>query len=140
MIKKLSYIRSGWLPTRQANGIQTVRMCEAFAQLGVHVTLYYIPSPVIKKDVFHYYDVKTSFVLKRLPRAVLPMKKNFLWENWYKFPNYAHAMLWSGLAAYIASRDGADFYFTREPMVAWWLGLSGLPTGLEIHNSPSSSM
>lgn len=32
-------LRAGWLPTRQANGIQTVRMSEAFATLDVKLDL-----------------------------------------------------------------------------------------------------
>jgi hypothetical protein len=79
-------------------------MCEAFAQLQQNVTLYYTPSQVIREDIFHYYSVKTPFVLKSLPRVILPMKKNFVWENWHKFPRYAYAFLWSGLAAFVSPR------------------------------------
>jgi len=138
MLKRLAYVRTGWLPTRQANGIQTVRMCEAFAKLGAEVSLYYISSPVLRDDIFKYYGVATPFGLKTLPRAILPLRKSFTWQGWRWFPMYVHAFLWSGLMTYLVRRGNASLFFTREAMVAWWLGYLGLPTVLEIHTSPSS--
>lgn len=138
MSERLAYIRAGWLPTRQANGIQTVRMCEAFAKAGWTVTLYYIPSPIFKEDIFRYYDVKTPFTLRILPRAILPIRKSFEWAGLRRLPQYIHAFLWAWLVVKIARNQGADLYFTREPMIAWWLSRLNLPTILEVHNYPSA--
>ena len=140
MLKRLIYIRAGWLPTRQANGIQTVRMCEAFAKIGWEVTLYYISSPVFKEDIFHYYSVKTPFTLQTLPRAILPIRKSFKWTGLRQLPNYIHAFLWAWLVVNIVRHQGAHLYFTREPMIAWWLGHLKLPTVLEIHDCPTVYM
>jgi glycosyltransferase involved in cell wall biosynthesis len=137
MIKKLAYVRTGWLPTRQANGIQTVRMCEAFAKLGVEITLYYITSPVLRDDIFNYYGVATPFRLKTLPRAILPLRKSFTWQGWTRFPLYVHGFLWAGLVTYAAQWAEADLYYTRDAMVAWWLGRLGLLTALEVHSPPT---
>jgi glycosyltransferase involved in cell wall biosynthesis len=131
-------VRAGWLPTRQANGIQTVRMCEAFAALGLRVSLYYLPQPKIPKDIRKYYDIKMPVDLKRLPRAILPLRKNFkLNGHWSAIPSFVHAFLWCGLVVQLVSRENALFYFVREPMLAWWLGLRNLPTVLEIHHDYS---
>jgi glycosyltransferase involved in cell wall biosynthesis len=131
-------LRAGWLPTRQANGIQTVRMCEAFAGLGLRVSLYYLPQPRIPEDITKYYDIKMPIDLKRFPRAVLPLRKHFkLNGKWSSIPSFIHAFLWCGLAVQLASRENARFYFVREPMLAWWLGLRNLPTVLEIHHDYS---
>lgn len=131
-------LRTGWLPTRQANGVQTVRMCEAFAALGLRVTLYYIPQSGMRDDIVKYYDIKTPIDLKRFPRAVLPWRKHFKLNNgWSAIPSFVHAFFWCGFVAQLASREDALFYFVREPMLAWWLGLRNLPTVLEIHHDYS---
>ena len=130
-------VRSAWLPTRQANGIQTVRMCEAFASLGLPVKLYYVPQPRLRDDIAAYYNLRAPIDFKRLPRAVLPMRKQFtLNRSWSAAPSFAHAFLWCGWVTQIASRADALFYFVREPMLAWWLALRRLPTVLEIHDIP----
>ncbi len=111
-------------------------MCEAFAQMGLQVFLWYIPSPTLQEDVLDFYGVRTRFALKPLRRAILPLRKDLVWNGWRKFPSYLHALLWSGLVAYAACRYQADLYFTREIMVAWWMRRFKLPTVLEIHNCP----
>lgn len=130
----VALLTTGWLPSRQANGIQSVRMGEAFSKLGLHVTLYYISSPELKDDTIEYYNITVPMRLKSLPRAVLPWRKHFRLERWTSLPMLAHAFLWSGFVAHLASRAKADFYYVREPMIAWWLGHRGFRTVLEVHD------
>jgi glycosyltransferase involved in cell wall biosynthesis len=138
MAESVVVLRAGWLPTRQANGIQTVRMCEAFASLGLQVSLYYLPQPRIHEDIRKYYDIRGPIDLKRFPRAVLPLRKHFkLNHKWSAIPSFVHAFFWCGFAVQLASREDALFYFVREPMLAWWLGVRNLPTVLEIHHDYS---
>lgn len=128
-------LRAGWLPTRQANGIQTVRMCEAFAALGLSVSLYYIPQPGRPKDIVKHHNIQTPIKLRPLPRAILPLRKHFkLKHGGGVMASFVHAFLWSGFVVQMASREKALFYFVREPMLAWWLGLRRLPTVFEIHH------
>ncbi len=135
--KQLAVIRNGWLPTRQANGIQVVRMCEAFAALGTEVTLYYIPSSVLRDEIVTFYDIKTPFTMKPLRRALLPIRKNFKLERWASVPSFIHAFIWSGFITHMVGRGKADVYFVRDPMLAWWLVRRGRPTVLEMHELPS---
>jgi glycosyltransferase involved in cell wall biosynthesis len=137
MKSSVAILRAGWLPTRQANGLQTISMGNAFAELGLRTTLYYIPSPFAKDDPLRFHAADTPLALKTLPRAVLPIRKSFKLEQWKSFPSFFHAFIWSGFVTYLASRSKADFYFVREPMIAWWLGQRGLPTVLEIHDIPN---
>lgn len=138
MARSVVVLRAGWLPTRQANGIQTVRMCEAFAALGLRVSLYYIPQSRIPEDIRKYYDIKMPIDLKRFPRAILPLRKHFkLNDRWSDIPSFIHAFLWCGFVAQRASRENALFYLVREPMLAWWLGFRNLPTVFEIHHDYS---
>lgn len=135
--KPVVVLRSAWLPTHQANGIQTMRMCEAFGSLGLAVRLYYIPQPRFGEDIAAYYNLTAPIDLRRLPRAVLPLRKNFkLDRGWTAAPSFAHAFLWCGWVTQLASRERALFYFVREPMLAWWLAARRLPTVLEIHDIP----
>jgi len=134
--RNVVYVTAGWMPTQQANGLQTVSMCKAFAKLGLGITLYYIPSPKLKDDPIRYYDVKAPLVLKPLPRAVLPLRKSFALQKVTSLPSHVHAFIWSGFVTHLVSQSKADFYFVREPMIAWWLGRRGLPTVLEIHDIP----
>lgn len=139
---KVVYIRAGWLPTNQANGIQTVKMCEAFSKLGWEVSLYYIPSLSIREDIFEYYGLTHQFVLRPLPRAVLPIGKCFTWGRGglLKGLQYFHAFLWAGVVAAIVRQEKANFYFTREPMIAWWLGRFDAPVVLEVHDLPRAHL
>lgn len=139
---KLVYIRAGWLPTYQANGIQTVKMCEAFSKLGWEVSLYYIPSPFIREDIFEYYGLTQRFVLRPLPRAVLPLRKSFTWDTGglLRAPQSFHAFLWAAVVATRVRRERANFCFTREPVVAWWLGRSDVPVVLEVHDLPRAHL
>ncbi|MGH8546875.1 MAG: hypothetical protein ACREX3_25330, partial [Gammaproteobacteria bacterium] len=82
MARSVVVLRAGWLPTRQANGLQTIAMCNAFAKLGLRITLYYIPSPFTKDDPLQDCGADTSLTLKPLPRAVLPINKSFKLEKW----------------------------------------------------------
>lgn len=129
-------LRAGWLPTRQANGLQTISMGHAFAKLGFQTTLYYIPSPYVKNDPLRFYDSKPQIILKPLPRAVFPINKSFKLEKLRSLPSFVHAFVWSGIVSHLTSGSKVDLFFVREPMIAWWLGRRGLPTVLEIHEMP----
>jgi len=129
-------LRAGWLPTRQANGLQTISMGHAFAKLGFQTTLYYVPSPYVKNDPLRVDDSTPRIILKPLPRAVFPINKSFKLEKLRSLPSFLHAFVWSGIVSYWTSGSKVDFFFVREPMIAWWLGRLGLPTVLEIHEMP----
>lgn len=64
---KLIYIANIRIPTEKAHGIQTVKMCEAFANTGVRVSLI-VPRRInrLKQDPFDYYDIKRTFKIKKL--------------------------------------------------------------------------
>lgn len=66
-MKNIVYVFNGRLPTEKAHGLQIIKMCEAFADLGMQVNLL-VPfrSNPLKEDVFEYYGSKNNFVVKRL--------------------------------------------------------------------------
>ena len=63
---KILYIANARMPTEKAHGIQIMKTCEAFAELGHEVELI-LPwrfNP-IKEDIFEYYNVKKNFKIKK---------------------------------------------------------------------------
>jgi len=67
---KILYISNSIIPSRTANSIHVMKMCQAFANNGHEVTLL---APDNKKyyekgvqDVFKFYGVKKNFIIKRL--------------------------------------------------------------------------
>jgi glycosyltransferase involved in cell wall biosynthesis len=68
---KLAYLSAAKIPSREANSIHVMKMCEAFAQLGHSVTLL---APEITagiepqvSDVFAFYGVRPDFELRKVP-------------------------------------------------------------------------
>ena len=77
---KLLYILNARMPTERAHGFQTVRMCEAFIEEGVDVTLL-LPrrwqnnKSLRNVNVFEYYGVSEPFPIKRIPYIdLLPLE------------------------------------------------------------------
>lgn len=68
MQQKLFYIANIRLPTEKAHGVQIMKMCEAFFDIGIDVELV-IPRRIniIKEDPFLYYGIKNNFKIKRIP-------------------------------------------------------------------------
>jgi len=140
-VKKLIYLTIARLPTEKAHGYQISKMCEAFAQQGVEVTLMHParrqPTPKLaQSNVFDYYGIKPSFTVKTLPNLDV-----VAWRQWIPNPFFtpiffAHALAWGLYAALVASRYGAELYFTRNIEIAFWLTKLNLPTAYEAHFIP----
>ena len=67
---KIVYISRSIIPSRTANSINVMKMCNTFASLGHEVTLL---APWTKKleekgidDIFEYYGVEKNFTLKTI--------------------------------------------------------------------------
>ena len=135
---KLVYIANARLPTEKAHGLQIVRMCEAFSSLGLDVVLLHprrvqINHLLKHQAIFDYYNVRTLFTVKTLPNFDVLRLERFVPQPFFAGLFSLHAFLWGGLAVRYAAKERGDFYFTRDPAVAWWLGREGLPTILEVH-------
>jgi len=67
IIKKIIYVTTTRFPTEKAHGLSTVKICEAFADLGFSVD---VIAPRLWKraggDTFEYYDVKRNFKISKV--------------------------------------------------------------------------
>jgi glycosyltransferase involved in cell wall biosynthesis len=68
---KLAYLSISKIPSREANSIHVMKMCQAFAQLGHEVMLL---APDVRDGIesgvgnpFHFYGVEPCFELRKLP-------------------------------------------------------------------------
>lgn len=117
---KILYISDSTLPSRSANSIHVMKMCNAFAGIGNRVVLLGkntnagIPGiPNIKK----FYDAKNDFSIK-----IFPQKK---FKGSGRFYNVS--------LPFLISRGKFDIYYTRAIYPALWLTLMNKKFYFEIH-------
>jgi glycosyltransferase involved in cell wall biosynthesis len=79
---KLVYIANVCLPLTWAHSIQIMKMCEAFAQIGLEVELATGMKREAEEKIFAYYNIKNKFKITKIPYFDLsaegPSKINFL--------------------------------------------------------------
>jgi glycosyltransferase involved in cell wall biosynthesis len=67
---RIVYLAQSVIPSRTANSIHVMKMCQAFASAGHDVTLLLPDKPEVEpgvRDVFEFYGVDPCFELKKLP-------------------------------------------------------------------------
>jgi len=65
---KIIYVSNAIIPSRTANSIHVMKMCQAIAQNG-HDVILLVPNKLIEaneKDIFSYYGVEKVFQIKKL--------------------------------------------------------------------------
>jgi len=74
---KLVYVANTILPSKKANSLQTMKMCEAFARIG-HETFLLLPKIAHHQvDPFEFYDVSPLFKIIRCPYPGIKGKNIF---------------------------------------------------------------
>ena len=124
------YIVNLRLPTKNAHGLQIMKMCESFAVAGAEVTLL-VPCRFNrnKAEPFSFYGVRHSFAVKKMPVIDLYFLR-FLPEK----ISAAVLLLTFFAAAKIYLRlHTFDLVYTRE--IFW--GLLAKDFVFEVHNFPS---
>lgn len=113
------------IPARTANSIQSMKMAQAFAELG-HQVLLLAPGadPQVSWDeLAQHYGLQQRFEIEWLT-ALSAMRR------------YDYALR----AVRRARRWGAELLFTRLPQAAAMAAQRGLPTVLEVHDLPPGRM
>jgi len=125
-MKKLFYIANIRIPTEKAHGIQIMKMCEAFANQGIEVSLV-VPRRFnkIKDDPFEYYKVKKNFKIIKLP--VLDLVRFGKIGFWVEALSFAESVFWFSLF----KKDAV--FFTRDEIIAFYLSNIGKKVVWEGH-------
>ncbi|MCB0208246.1 MAG: glycosyltransferase family 4 protein [Anaerolineae bacterium] len=129
---KIAYIAGSTIPSRTANSLQVMLMCQAMARTGLDVELI---TPFKLQhwtsrhlDPWEYYGVKPVFKLTRSP---YPSPHLFLPHTY--FTHYGGADL---LAAWQVKQRAPTICYTRSLRVAWTAASQNIPTVYESHFPP----
>ena len=118
---KICYLSNNDMPSKMANSLQTIKMCEAFVQNGNDVLLICPNSEKIKKTIFDYYNVKKKFNFMKLRR-------------YKKFPLGFSYYLFSIESIYASLNYKPDIYITRNFFTSYLLCLLKKKNILELHH------
>jgi Glycosyltransferase len=123
---KISYFSSAILPSRTANSIHVMKMCNALSKLSHDVTLY---APDVDcgieanvENIFDFYGVGEAF---KIIKAYYPNIKG-------------RAYISSYLAVRKSLKNGIDLSFSRNLLAAYLCARNNIPTVFEIHQPVSS--
>jgi glycosyltransferase involved in cell wall biosynthesis len=121
------------MPTEKAHGFQVMKMCEAFANLGITVELW-VPKRFnpIKDDPFVYYNIRKFFVFKKISVIdFIPLSKYL-----GKFANFVESISFSVFTMFKLKSYEADIIYTRDQFVGLFLGLLNRSFIYEVHSFP----
>ena len=120
---KLVYLSRSIIPSKTANSIHVMKMCQAFSEHGNQVVLL---GPTdqeqaeLVSDIFTYYGVNNSFEVKKIP--VPPLIKG-------------SARLYGFLCAFKAKLIKADIAYGRCLQSCFFSALLGIPVAYEAHQT-----
>jgi len=138
---RLLYITNARIPTEKAHGLQIVKMCEAFARLGVDVELVVPvrvqPESLRNIDAFEYYDVERIFKIKKIPIPDAVHITRYLPGKAGNLVFHIHSLLFSLSAALYTLIKRPDIVLTRDPKAAFILSFFS-NTVYESHTYPES--
>ena len=115
---KIAYLSNSVFPSRSANSIQVMKMCQAFAKLGNDVFLFGRTKRRDNKDeIFRFYDISHPPVLTGVP--------------W--LPVRGRSTIYAILSAILARLKGCDLAYGRDVKSCYFACLLGLKTIYESH-------
>ena len=118
---KICYLSNNDMPSKMANSIQTVKMCEAFSKNEHEVLLICPNSQKFQASVFNFYDVKKKFKIKKLKR-------------YKRFPLGIKYYLFSIESIFKSLKFKPDMYITRNFFTSFLLCLMKKKNILELHH------
>lgn len=121
---RICYLSNNDMPSKMANSIQTIKMCEAFTYNDHNVLLICPNSQKIKTSIFKFYDVRKKFQIMRLQR-------------YKKFPLGFKYYLFSLESILRSLQFKPDIYITRNFFTSMLLCLMKKKNILELHHSLS---
>lgn len=134
-VDKIAYIVNVRMPTEKAHGLQIAKMCEAFAEGGVELTLYY-PSRQnhISQSIFEYYGIsQEAFRVTewRLPDVIQLSK--YIASLGYVLQSFLFL-----IRCFFFTPEKGMLIYTRSAEIAWVFSLRGYRVIYEAHRWPNS--
>lgn len=132
----LKYITQARIPTERAHGTQMVKMCEAFADHGMNVSLI---TPRKKSapgtdDIFTHYGVKRNFSIHRLWSTDFLGGTYHLGRFFYWIDNITYLL--SLFSSNIISKG--DIVYSRDPILLFLFSPKKYNLCLELHTVPDN--
>ena len=106
---KIAYVSDVRMPTEKAHGLQIIKTCEAFADLGHQVTLYVpLRNNSITSDAFEYYAARRIFDIRYI----------WSWDlvRWGKLGFLIQYTTFSLRAACVSAIRSADLIYGRDEL------------------------
>lgn len=118
---KIIYISYSNIPSREANSIHVMKMCQAMALNGHNVMLFAPHKKIVYEkdinDLYDFYGVKNCFEIKKI--SCLPIK--------------GKSYIYSFFAAMNARKIKPDLVYTRITAGSYFSSIFKIPNVLELH-------
>ena len=115
----ITYISNSSAPSKNANSLQTAKLCEGISKLGNKVNLI-LPETGLNKNYFSFYNIKTKFKITRL-------------SFFKKFPRGLSYYFYVFYSIYKSDFKMQDLFITRNFFASFILSLLNKKQILEIH-------
>jgi len=125
---KIYYLSNSQIPSRTANSIHVIKICQAFAKNGNEVTLYAQKDISMTYDeIFRYYGVENSF-------NIIGFKRTFL-------KGFVGALIYTyDIVKELKTRPLPDIFYGRYPYSLAGVAHLGIPLIYEVHTPPNGSL
>ena len=119
---RIAYLSSAWIPSRTANSIHVMKMCQALASAGHEVVLF-APDKADGResgtdDPFAYYGVASNFTIEHLPWVRMSVRG--YWYGWQ--------------AARRVRKSGFDLTYGSNLAACSFASQMGMPVIYEAHS------
>lgn len=121
---KLYYLSGSTIPSRTANSVHVMKMCQAFSEIGHDVTLFSRPGENPLEDCYAFYGVDRTFAIERIRGSRL--------AGWRAL-EYA----WK-IRKYVLSRSLPDLFYARHLFSLLCVANLGRPLIYEAHALPEN--
>ena len=120
---KIAYIVNSQIPSRTANSVNVMNMCQAFAQHDSHIALFYpVRSSESDQNPFDFYGIMNRFDLCRIRiNGDFKRELRFLYK-----------------AIKIAKKKEFDYIYVRELNALLWAHVLKISAVIELHGLPQT--
>ncbi|MFZ1075043.1 MAG: glycosyltransferase [Minisyncoccia bacterium] len=134
---KIYYIVNARMPTDKAHGIQVAKMCEAFIEAGVDVTLVFPRRFGIEESMREHYDLRVDIPVVRLPAFDWGMGGPFYYR--LSALTFVCSYLWFFYTA-IDRKNAVVYTVDLDHITCVGLPFLGLPYFSEMHGGKPRSL